>query len=915
MADNKGKAAYESPFILRKRRKANNNEAVIKITVLKDGKKVSEEFEHKTPAKEVFKEYRDLSEISNSIARDFSSNAYEDADVSKLEWTDIRDKGLLFFMSSDAGLKRTGLLSLLPAILTGIRLYSKIAESETNTKTNADALEKIKDELLSKIRKGIEAVFKFIYRDEDWRMDSNRKPVFDASPYESDAFYAGSDKDGLNGRSYIGTISWAIILFLKIMYLVDDKDNKKFVFGEYREEAKKLIEWCLSYVNGAVLTYEAEDKETKEKDEKEAKDDEAKEKIKDKNYKYRRPVGWNFSMIDESTFQEETKKKEPKKEETQRALSSLFFTYEAASMYLAIFEEYEKIIDNLQTLNRVYDKYKDQKGKFPLKKEDEEGKVLPEEEYYINNFKQAEDAIDIYAKTLTPEEKEQEENDYDSDLNKLKRALAVLKDTAQCPKHKIEDYYFFNDKKSAQYNGKIYDVEELNKKDKKESLGPISRLKWNLEKISEDFWGKAKYLLEDNFIYDDFNFNIATPEAIQSGGQTNALFAGLLFINICLYSKYDFVIFYTEDKDGSGRTGEKAFNDMQNTMLLHVQRVQRFFDKLSEKNKEFGVNSLILRLPATFSDEVNAEGNLTDREVAEQLRKQLIKITSLTPMLLKTNNLISQFIVRYPQKQMGEAIDMIGQKRFYDRKKDKYYWFWESDGYHAMSNYYYVGAIFDFYKYYDDYEKEFIIRYADLRKILVKDLDYTESVQAYYQKKAVEDEKFKKEYEKKHEDKLKKLQEELEKAKKSEIGEKLFSDIKEVVKNTVDEPEFLKGIINGLRKQLAVEVFKKYSAPDFQQDENDLKKLKEPIKPNDDGSIFSLLQALAADIILQSAIESKKDSTGRVSELGGGNGFDNLKLSRAVYYGSEQLINGLLNELFATMCHQTVSFNKPHKNN
>jgi hypothetical protein len=860
MANNKGKAVFKNPFLLNEKWRERKNETVTKVTVLENNKKVVKNFEHKTPANDVFKEYRDLSEISKSIARELiGDDAYEDVDESKLdklEYTQIRDQGLLFFMSADAGFRRTGLLSLLPAILTGIKLYST-PESETK----ADALEKIKktkDELLSKITKGIEAVFKFIYRGNDWRKDSNRKPVFDASPYESDAFYTGSDKEGLNGRSYIGTISWAIILFLKIIYLVDD--NKKPVFDKYRKEAEKLIKWCLSYVNEAVLTFDAKNKNDDDKD-------------------YKRPVGWNFSKIVTSS----------RDEKVQRAQSSLYFTYEAASMYLAIYEEYKDIIYNLQTFNRVYDKYKDKEGIFPLK----------ENKYHINNFKQAEEAIDVYAKTFSS----QEEREQDDDLNNLKEALTVLK---KCDKRKIEDYYSFNDEKSAQYNGKIYKVNELN--DKK-SLGSISQLKWNLEKISEDFWEKAKSLLEDNFVYDDFSFNVATAEAIQSGGQTNALFAGLLHISICLYSTYDLVVYYTEDKDNSGRTGKKAYNDMQNTMLLHIQKVQRFFDKLQEKGKEFGTNSLILRFPETFSDEAKEDGILTDLETAEKLRKQLIKITSLTPMLLKTNNLISQYIVKYPQKQMGEAIDRIGQKRFYDRKKDKYCWFWESDGYHAMSNYYYVGAIFFFFFYYDTYEKEFISRYADLRKTLERDLDYTESVQAYYQKKADEVEQL----EEKHKNELKakddEMKAELAKAKKSEIGAELVSNINKVVETAeyFDKPEFLRKIINGLRKQLANDISDRYK--NRNQDEEDLEELKNPIDPKDD-SFFSLLQALAVDIILQSAIEAKKDESVGKLKKGLGGSFEGYKLAKVASIGGKKLIKeGLINMLLDKACMSQMNWN------
>jgi len=855
--------------------------------------------------KDVFKRYIPLSEISNDIAKELIGKyAYKDADVSKKSYENIMDEGLTFFMSTDTGLKRTGLLSLFPALSTGIRLYSKMPESVE------------KKELLKKMESGIEAVFKFIYRvkkDANWREDKNRKPVFDASPYESEAFYPErNDKKGLKGgRSYIDSISWAVPLFLDIIYLTDE--NKKFVFDkDYREEAKVLIEWCLRYVNEAVLTIEDENKN-------------------DNNRVFKRPVGWNFSKIVPFSQKEEVK-----------AQSSLYFTYAAASMYLAFYEVYKDIIDDLQTLNRAYDKKltslvtslaaslrkegfeKDYKEFFDKRAYDkiveklkEEGKLeeeakllekLKKMEKVIllkedSNFNIVEKEISALAQTLNDDEKAKDLYEAFDRLKKYKGN-----------RNKLDDYYFFNDGKSAQYNGKIYtgfkNIEEL-------ELGPISQLKWNLEKISDYIWENGKDKLEDNFVYDDFNFTVATPAAIESGGQTNALFAGLLHISICLYSKYDFVVYYTESDD-SEKFGKKAFDNMQNIMLLHTQKAQRFFDRLSEKDKAFGVDFLILRFSENFNDDDdNEDSNFTDRETAERLRKQLIRITSLTPMLLKTNNLISQYVVQYPQKQMGQSIIKIGEKRFYDRKlqtedeNEKYRWFWESDGYHAMSNYYYIGAIFDFYKYYDNYEYKYIGNLEELKENLIKDAKYTKSIQEYYQEAADDMERLKEEHKQALEAKEEEMQAERDRAKKNEIGEKLYEDIKELVKKVeyFDEPEFLERIINGLRKQLAKEIFERYKNKN--QNEEDLEKLKKPIEPKN-RSLFSLLQALVADIVLQSAIEEKKNDVGEVND--GFGSFNGYKLAKVASIGGKQLIEeGLINRLIEKACISQMKWNELKK--
>ncbi|MDR0302830.1 MAG: hypothetical protein LBI04_11045 [Treponema sp.] len=848
MAENKGKTIIANPFLIDERSRTSKKEDITEVAVEvgEDGKKVYKKVKHKTPETEVFKTYRNLSEISVEIAKEIVDDyVYKDADISKLSYREIRDKGLTFFMSSSTGFERTGLLSLCPALSTAIRLYKTMPESNEN-----------KADLLSKIKKGIEAVFKFIYRDGDWRKkDHNLKPVFDASPYASTAFYAGDDEDGLEGRSYIDSISWAVTLFFDIMYFTEK--DKKYVFEEYRVEAKKLIKWCISYVNKCVLTIKAEDIEDGEKK------------------TYDRPVGWSFTKVVSSS-------------KTAEAQKSLYFTYAVASIYYTIFSAYRKIIDNLMSINRA---------------NDNETISLKSLDYYNNDFKLADDAIAAYKERLK-EKFGEEEAENNETLLYLQDAVTVLKNE---DKEKLKDYYFFNDDKSAEYNGKIYSVAEINEK----LLGSVSQLKWNLEKISTDLWEKAKKddRLENNFVYDDFSLNIATPESVQSGGQTNALFAGLLQITICLYSAYDFVVSYTED-DGTERFGLKAYQDMQNIMLLHVQRVQRFYDKLAEKGKAFGVDSLILRFSEDFSDEAVKEGILTDRELAEQLRKQSILIASLTPMLLKTNNLISNTIIRYPQKQMGESLVRIGEKRFYDRNKktknenEKYRWFWEADGYHAMSNYYYVGAIYDFYTYYRNYEEEYISRYKNLRETLLKDLDYTDSVRDYYQAITGEIQRLEKEHEEELAAKDIKIAEAEARANQGDTGSELVTDINKVVRGSpyFDDPEFFRRIIKGMRRRLAEELVERYSKNPL-ENKDILEKLSEPLPPKDD-AFFSLIQAFAADIILPSAIEAKSGSNGRVKDVGrDGLEGEGIMAADLAFRGGKQLIkDGLINDTFVEMC-------------
>jgi len=328
--------------------------------------------------------------------------------------------------------------------------------------------------------------------------------------------------------------------------------------------------------------------------------------------------------------------------------------------------------------------------------------------------------------------------------------------------------------------------------------------------------------------------------------------------------------------------GQDEYEDMQKSMLLHVQRVQRYYEKLEKENKAFGSKSLILRFAepvgeggAKYTD-ISAEA-FTNRVLAERLRKFAIRVCSLTPFILNTNNLISEFIVKYPQKQMGESLTSISKKRFrYQEKNDetderetKYSWYWEEDEYHALSNYYYITAIYDFYDYYKNYEKLYIDYYEQIRDELVKDTKYSEGVRKYY--KEIEDEKnikIKEVEDKKSEsdrelEELKKVNEQLEK--EVTVGGKFEELIKEMLsKESFFDEKFLKSFIKALRLQLAKEMAEHYAGQ--YKDEDTKQKIQKSLeKPVDSKNnlVISLLKALFIDVILPSAIAGNTKPDGK----------------------------------------------------
>jgi len=848
------------------------------------------------PEKGGFRQYKDLIEIAQNITAELIDKmAYKQAkSLDDIPYNKIITEGFTFFMSSDKTLQRTGLLSLFPAVFSALMLYEAMNDNAIEKKCkvtkgmNDDVKEKLKseaddyktrrEELEERILSGVKAIFKIIYsQGEDC-------PVFDASPYEygSSAFYKGTNKkdngiDGLDGRSYIDSITWAVPVFLKIMHVKKtiqetntQKKREEYLFDEVdREKAKKLTQWCLNYIIEAVLT----------------------DKDKDGN---EIPKGWSYTRL-----------AEPKEE-----ARSLYFTYAASTLYLSFAAEYQDILRAFKRIESNFEEYIKEKCKDEESNPDTCEKIqkLLERKYWEADFKgELEEAIKITNEWITNDSNNEDE------AERFRKAYEEIKKPAN--KELIAEMIYFNDDKRIGSDGK--DHSGVKKEDAQERIGALTYLKWTLETISKELWENIGEKLADNFLYDDFIGKEAQTEAIESGGQTNALFAGLMQIGIILNSAYDLIV---------KTVSQKEYENMQEAFLLHVQRTQRYYEKLEAEGMSFAVESFILR----FSEKIEKgdeykdskdSSRLTDKELAEKLRKQSIRICSLTPMLLKTYNLIAYYLIAYPQKQMGTSLTRIDKKRYRDKQSKDYRWFWESDDYHAGSNYYYIAAVFDFYEYYDMYEKQYIDNRENTIDAIIEQSRYSEGVLQFCEE--VENEKIKLENEmgnqkKQHEAALQAKENEIQQLKDTNataLG--LVEKVREVVESsTFGDPEFLKRIINGIRKQLAEDLVKRYQEHASKEEEGKkiLEEIAKPLDP-DDATLFSLLQALATDIILPSAIKAKTEGGHKVKNLGDeGFAADAPKAWEFALLGSKALITGgLINKLFANIF--AGQFTWPNKEN
>jgi len=799
-----------------------------------------------SPFSTVFKEYENRAVIAEKIAKDFIADGnayrmfkggYDPEDLRLYDYNKIIDNGLTFFMSSQV--KRTGLLSLCPALAAGLKLYSDLPAGD------------LKTNFLNALKSSLEAMLKIIYRTNgDWReaFKSNKNPVFDASPYltnDADAddteFYAGTNADGLDGKSYIDSISWAVPVFLRVVNLSQeieveetvkpkkgqtkktDKADKKivkkeeYVFDDVtRNACKKLAKWCLVYVNSVALKAQDEDQYGV----------------------YDRPKGWGFTKM----------------ESASQKVRSLYFTYAASSIYASFYNEYRKSIEAFLWLNIAQSK-------------DAKQNILNEKVFGLGEDYEQEYAVGKGKKVATDSKALIKLEDRLSDANdeKIKEFLLEIDKSFKFlhdPEsfEGIATFLEFNDNKSIGYEGKEYSIEEV------KNLGPLAELRWSLEKISNEVWENVQKddKLENNFLHTNFDFGVADVASIKQGGQTNSLYSGLLAIGIILNSGYDVVIRNKSSK-ANDLFGQKAYEDMQDAFLAHTQKVQRFFDKLLKEGLAFAVDALILRFPEDYSLEATSGDNSNDTEkvklsnkvLAEKLRKQSIQICSLTPMLLKTNNMVSRLIVRYPQKQMGESLEEIANSRFYDSKKKGHRWIWETDEYQSMTNYYYVSAVYDFYAYYDRYEAVYLKRFQDFENAVLseKNLALTPAIVEYRQKIKEEKESTIEAVTSEMQAKIDELDREKRIAEQKAIEAKninkaavaIVENIESIVRDSeyFKSSEFIAKLVGGIRQELAKELAERFSHAPLAG-----------VSETKDNSLLSLLEAMLADIMFPAAVSS-----------------------------------------------------------
>lgn len=237
-----------------------------------------------------------------------------------------------------------------------------------------------------------------------------------------------------------------------------------------------------------------------------------------------------------------------------------------------------------------------------------------------------------------------------------------------------------------------------------DSNSPYGEFEANCKALAREIWRLTKGHLADKFFYNDLETTL-TEEDISMATTSDALFNTVYIINIMLDAGLDEDLEMEKQiaqTDEDAHNAEREYNDLFEACQIASQQAFRTYEKLKSKGKEYIVEQFLVGFNEAFT---------VHRDMVKELRKLRMRVFTLMPLLIRTNNVISEYLIKYPQVNMKKYLGYILENRY--EEKNKFKWVWENDGFFSCSNYYYISALGEFYNYYETYESKFIGNYTE----------------------------------------------------------------------------------------------------------------------------------------------------------------------------------------------------------
>ena len=258
-----------------------------------------------------------------------------------------------------------------------------------------------------------------------------------------------------------------------------------------------------------------------------------------------------------------------------------------------------------------------------------------------------------------------------------------------------------------------------------DTRGRFGVLEMHLKDVAREIWKYVQKELADKFFYNDLASHM-TEDDLRMSTTSDALFNTVYIVNILIDAGMDELlkleqqqaVIQSQNPELSPEEQKKLLNlaedklreydNLLESCQLAVQKAFRTYERLKNSGKDYIVDQFLIGFNERF---------VAHKERVADLRKLRMRVFSLLPMLIHTNNVINTYLVKYPQVNMQKYTGYIMDNRYVPDKQGAEEaaaeWIWEKDGYFSGSNYYYVNAIKELYEYYEQYEEIYIPIGAD----------------------------------------------------------------------------------------------------------------------------------------------------------------------------------------------------------
>ena len=227
-------------------------------------------------------------------------------------------------------------------------------------------------------------------------------------------------------------------------------------------------------------------------------------------------------------------------------------------------------------------------------------------------------------------------------------------------------------------------------------------LEHNCQEVAATVWEFVKKNLGDKFFYNNLTTTLGEDD-LRISTTSDALFNSVYIVNIMIGGGLDeqFELKIARALEQKNLTEaeqlQRELDNLLESCQLATQRAFRTYESLKADSKDYIVDQFLVGFNERFE---------YHKALVGELRKLRMKMFSLLPMLIHTNNVVSEFLVKYPQVNMRKYLENILDNRYVE--DGVIHWIWENDGYFSGSNYYYVNALNEFYTYYKNYEERYI---------------------------------------------------------------------------------------------------------------------------------------------------------------------------------------------------------------